>query len=140
LQNRKYTWSNERRRPTLVQLDRVFCNQSWDLTLDGYSLHALSSTLSDHFSLLLANHVGPRRPSPFKFENFCTCLPAFQEIVAQAWTAPSSHTEPFHRLGHKLFMTATALKKWSKSLLSDARQKLQMAQEVILRLDEARDF
>jgi hypothetical protein len=28
LQNRKYTWSNERRRPTLSHLDRVFCNQS----------------------------------------------------------------------------------------------------------------
>jgi hypothetical protein len=140
LQNRKYTWSNERRRPTLVQLDRIFCNQSWDLTFDGCSLHALSSTHSDHCPLLLANHVGPRRPSPFRFENFWTCLPAFQEIVAQAWTAPSSHTEPFHHLGHKLFTTTTALKKWSRSLLSDARQKFLMVQEVILRLDEAHDF
>jgi hypothetical protein len=47
--------------------------------------------------------------------------------------------EAFHRLGHKLFSTAVALRKWSKSLLSDARQKLHMAQEVILRLDEAQD-
>jgi hypothetical protein len=35
LQNRKYTWSNERRRPTLVRLDKVFCNQSWDMTFDA---------------------------------------------------------------------------------------------------------
>lgn len=28
LQNRKFTWSNERRRPTLVRLDRVFCNEA----------------------------------------------------------------------------------------------------------------
>jgi len=27
LQNRKYTWSNGRRNPTLVKLDRVFCNR-----------------------------------------------------------------------------------------------------------------
>jgi len=38
LQNRKYTWSNERRRPTLVRLDRFFCNQNWDITFDNCSL------------------------------------------------------------------------------------------------------
>jgi hypothetical protein len=47
--------------------------------------------------------------------------------------------EPFHHLGYKLFSIAVALRKWSRSLLSDARQKLHMAQEVILRLDEAQD-
>jgi exonuclease III len=140
LQNRKFTWSSERRRPTLVRLDRAFCNQEWDLTFSACSLHALSSTHSDHCPLLLSNHPGPRRPAPFKFENFWTKLPRFQDIVNQDWNAPTSHTEPFHRLGHKLFNTAVALRRWSRSLLAEARQKLQMAQEVILRLDEAQDF
>jgi len=31
LQNRKFTWSNERQNPTLAKLDRVFCNQEWDI-------------------------------------------------------------------------------------------------------------
>ena len=35
LQNRKFTWSNERRRPTLVRLDRVFYNEGWDLDQFG---------------------------------------------------------------------------------------------------------
>jgi exonuclease III len=139
LQNRKYTWSNERRHPTLVRLDRVFCTQSWDLTFDACALHALSSSHSDHCLLLLTNQSGPRRASPFKFENFWTHLPCFQEVVAQAWQAPTTHTKPFHRLGHKLFTMALALKKWSKSLLSVARQKLHMAQEVIQHLDEAQE-
>jgi len=60
--------------------------------------------------------------------------------VAHAWNSPTDHTEPFHRLGHKLRSTSLALKAWSKSFLSDARQKLHMAQQVILRLDEAQDF
>jgi len=30
LQNRRYTWRNGRARPTLVHLDRVFCNKEWD--------------------------------------------------------------------------------------------------------------
>jgi hypothetical protein len=50
-----------------------------------------------------------------------------------------SHTEPFHRLGDKLFSTAVVLRKWSRSLISEARKKLHMAQDVILRLDEAQD-
>lgn len=48
LQNKKYTWSNERRRPTLVRLDRVFCNESWDISFADYTLYALSSAHSDH--------------------------------------------------------------------------------------------
>jgi exonuclease III len=61
LQNRKFTWSNERRHPTLARLDRFFCNQSWELTFSSYSLHALSTSHSDHYLLLLTNQVGPRR-------------------------------------------------------------------------------
>lgn len=37
LQNQKYTWSNKRCRPTLVRLDQVFCNQSWDMAFDACS-------------------------------------------------------------------------------------------------------
>jgi hypothetical protein len=57
LQNRKYTWSNERRRPTLVWLDRAFYNQNWDMTFNSCTLHALSSYHSDHCPLLLASHA-----------------------------------------------------------------------------------
>lgn len=70
LQNRKFTWSNERRTLTLVRLDRAFCNQSWDLQFYNCLLHALSSFHSNHCPLLLTNHVDLRRPISFKFENF----------------------------------------------------------------------
>jgi exonuclease III len=99
LQNRKFTWSNERRNPTLVRLDRAFCNQAWDLTFDSHTLHALSSSHSDHCPLLLTNQETPRRATPFKFENFWTKLPNFHDTVAKAWQSPTSHTEPLHRLG-----------------------------------------
>jgi hypothetical protein len=135
LQNRKYTWSNERRRPTLVRLDRIFCSEGWDLAFEHHSLHALSSLHSDHCPLLLAHQEGLRKPTPFEFENFSTKLPNFHEVVASAWFQPTTHTEPFHRLGHKLHVSSKALRKWSKSLISDAKLKLHMAQEVILRLD-----
>jgi len=58
LQNRRFTWSNERRSPTLARLDRFFCNQGWDLTFVDHALHALSSH-SDHCPLLVSPLVRP---------------------------------------------------------------------------------
>jgi hypothetical protein len=140
LHKRKYTLSNEHRRPTLVRLDRLFCNQNWDLAFEGHSLDALSSSHSDHCPLLLTSQLGPQRSAPFMFENFWTHLPNFHAVVTKVWNTPTEHVEPFHRLGHKLHITFRALKAWSKSMLSDAWLKVHMAQEVILRLDEAQDF
>jgi len=59
--------------------------------------------------------------------------------VQAAWNTPTSNTEPFHRLGHKLHATARALRSWSSSIISDARLKLLMAQQVILQLDIAQE-
>jgi hypothetical protein len=126
LQNKRYMWSNERRRPTLVWLNKVFCNQPWDLAFDACPLHALSSSHSDHCPLLRTNHAGHRHSTLFKFENFWTRLPNFQEMITQAWNAPTTHTETFHKLGHKLYQTSKALKYWANSLISDTRQKLRM--------------
>jgi exonuclease III len=120
LQNRKFTWSNEHCHPTLVCLDCIFCNQPWELTFKNCALNALSSSHSDHCPLLLTNQDAPRQPTPFRFENFWSRLSGFQEGVASAWNASTTHTEPFHRLGHKLHTTACVLKRWSGSLLSDA--------------------
>ena len=77
LQNRRFTWSNERENPTLCKLDSFFCNATWDLSFNTHVLHALSSSLSDHCPLLLADDRGPRRPRSFKFENFWVSLPGF---------------------------------------------------------------
>ena len=139
LQNRKFTWSNERRHPTLVRLDRFFCNSEWEEMFGIFGLHALSSSVSDHCPLLLSNTTMPRRPRSFRFENFWTKLPGYQHTVEQAWLAPTQHREPFHRLYYKLQFTAKALKEWSSKLIPDARLFMYMALEVILRLDMAQE-
>uniref|UniRef100_A0A452ZHM4 Endonuclease/exonuclease/phosphatase domain-containing protein n=1 Tax=Aegilops tauschii subsp. strangulata TaxID=200361 RepID=A0A452ZHM4_AEGTS len=139
IQNRKYTWSNEQSNPTMSKLDGFFCNEEWDITFDKHILHALSSSLSDHCPLLLANEDGPRRPRTFRFENFWTNMPGFQQVVQEAWNETSAHNEPYQRLFHKLKKTSQKLRSWSKSLFSNAKVQLHMALEVILRLDEAQD-
>lgn len=139
LQNRKYTWSNERNDPTLVRLDRVFCNPAWDMMFDHHTLNALSSSMSDHCPLFLSNLGGPRKPKTFKFENFWTGMPGFKEVVAAAWAEPSTHTQPVHVLNHKLRITGRRLSTWSKGLFSNAKLQLTLGLEIILQLDMAQD-
>jgi hypothetical protein len=139
LQNQKFTWSNERRQPTMAKLDRFFCNTEWDATFNNHVLNALSTSLSDHCPLLLSNQSGPRRPNTFKFENYWAKLTGFKEVVKRAWDTPTTHYEPFHVLYHKLHYTAQKLKIWSKEIVSDAKNLFFMAQEVILRLDIAQE-
>jgi len=139
LQNRKFTWSNERRRPTLARLDRVFCNERWDLTFEQHGLQALATSLSDHYPLVLSSLAGPRRPRPFRFENFWIKIPGFYDEVRVVWKRSSPHSQPIRILHHKLSSTASHLRRWSQSILSDAKKKLFMALEVIKRLDIAQE-
>src|SRR5664279_2871380 len=97
-----YSKSNERETPTLVKLDRAFCNIEWDITFDSHVMHALSSSLSDHCPLLLSNQSGPRKPPSFRFKNFSTKMPGFMEIVQQSWSEPTSHTQSVHVINHRL--------------------------------------
>ena len=139
LQNRRFTWSNERNNPTLCKLVSFFCNAEWDTTFNTHVLHALSSSLSDHCPLLLADDKGPRRPRSFKFENFWVSLPGFHEVVQKAWNEPMQHSEPYQRLHHKLKKTALRLSEWSKNMFSKAKIHLHAAHMVILRLDIAQE-
>jgi exonuclease III len=60
LQNRQFTWSNEREEATLVRLDRCFCNKEFDLVLSDHNLIALSSSLSDHCPILICQQARHR--------------------------------------------------------------------------------
>jgi len=53
LLGRKYTWSNERRCPTLVRLDRAFCCIGWENIFPDSVLQSAASTVSDHCLLIL---------------------------------------------------------------------------------------
>jgi hypothetical protein len=86
LQNRRFTWSNERASPTLCKLDAFYCNEEWDLRFGTHVLYALSSSLSDHCPLLLADdsillEARQHRPMPttahteaILFSFLCTVL------------------------------------------------------------------
>jgi hypothetical protein len=60
-------------------------------------------------------------------------------VVQAAWTEPSVHHEPFHRLYHKLQNMVAVLREWNNKIIPDARLYLHMALEVILRLNLAQE-
>lgn len=106
LVSRKFTWSNGRKNPTLVHLDRALCNRAWDGTFPPLSLLALSSSISDHWPLLLCNHqLSPRR-AVFRFKHFWTRSSNFSEIVESAWLLPARGSSSIIILHNRLTNTA----------------------------------
>jgi exonuclease III len=53
LNDRLFTWSNERAHPTLERIDRAFISNEWEDAFLSIELHSLSSLCSDHAPLLL---------------------------------------------------------------------------------------
>lgn len=84
MQNRRFTWSNEREDPTMVSIDKLFCNMEWDALFPSVMLMAASTACSDHCPLLLANTAAPPRRASFKFESF---WPRFRSS-RRLWSAP----------------------------------------------------
>jgi exonuclease III len=54
LNGRRFTWSNERERPTLEKLDRVFSTVDWKALYPDAFLSAMSTGPSDHCPLVLS--------------------------------------------------------------------------------------
>jgi hypothetical protein len=133
--NRAFSWSNERQQPTLVRLDRFFCNSAWEALFHACAVHALTSALSDHCPLLLTDlHCPPRRAN-FRFESFWHRFPGFYATVTTAWNQQTASQNPLSRLHDKMRRMARELRLWSKLHFSDARFQLHFASEIVLRFD-----
>jgi len=126
LRGRLYTWSNERDRPTLERLDRVFASEDWVADFPDHDLSALGTECSDHAPLLKTDSSLPHCKR-FRFENFWPKCEGFLRVVEEAWNAPFpwSHGEvdAFRCLDFKLRNTAKALKSWSSKSLWLVRLK-----------------
>nr|XP_051201804.1 uncharacterized protein LOC127315350 [Lolium perenne] len=137
--NRRFSWSNERVDPTLVYLDRMFYNATWDAIFSPCTVQALSSSHSDHCPLLITSISTPPRKARFRFENFWPRHAGFFDVVRKAWAPGMTSTNPLMRIRVKLGRTARALRSWSKELFGDARFQLHLANEIIHRFDIAQE-
>lgn len=137
LHGRLYTWSNEKRRPTMERLDRAFATVEWLNAFPNHHLRLLSSDCSDHAPLLLQLRAEPWATPCFHFEAFWVCLDGFLEVVQCAWACQSTGVDACRALDIKLRSTAKALKSWSARNVGSMRFQLFMARELIAHLDVA---
>jgi mannosylglycoprotein endo-beta-mannosidase len=137
LQGRRFTWSNGQLDPLHARIDRVFFSPAWEDIFPISDLLSLSSNISDHCPLLLSCSSDRPRSRRFRFEQFWTKLPGFQDVVKEAWEQEVLHQDPLQAFDEKLKRTAKALRQWGQRKQSQNSILFQVANEVILRLDEA---
>jgi hypothetical protein len=139
LVGRRFTWSNEQVDPTLVRLDRAFCNSDWDDMHPAAKLLPQASSMSDHCPLLLVQDYTVKTPPRFRFESFWPLLQGYREVVQQSWNEPCPLTNNFAVLDFKLKRLAKCLTSWAKNYIGDIRKQMLVGQEIILRLDTAQE-
>lgn len=88
LTGRMYTWSNERSRPTMERIDRVFATVPWLESHPYHNLYCHSTDCSDHSLLFLVLSTDPWAQPRFRFESFWPKVDGFLNVVATAWTCP----------------------------------------------------
>jgi exonuclease III len=139
MHGRTFTWSSERRVPTLSKIDRALVSVDWDLKYPNSLLQAISSAVSDHAPLHLSMNVGHHSKRRFRFELFWLNLEGFQEAVQEGWHCDDRITDPFSRLDECYRNLATHLQAWSASKVGNIKLQIAMANLVIHRLDAAQD-
>ena len=137
LHGRRYTWSNERRSPTMVRLDRALVSLDWEAMHPDCHLQALSSDASDHCPLLLQTQLSIQHMRRFHFESFWPKMPGYQEAVVRGWTCAPTTSDPLRRLDELLRNLKIELQRWAASRIGNIREQLLMARSIILRLDQS---
>lgn len=139
LHGRKFTWSSETDNPTFTKIDHVFCTRDWELAHQHCYMQALSSSASDHCPMLLTCTPFHRKFTGFRFASYWLHLPGFAETVVDSWTKPFSSADKIRVLHVKLARLGKALKKRSRGTVEEWKRRTEIAQEVVLRLDQAQE-
>ena len=139
LHGRRFTWSNERARPTLERIDRVFATVPWLEAHPFHYLHCRSTDASDHAPLVLVLSTEPWARPAFRFEAFWPKVEGFVEVVALAWHGAGTQGDMCRRIDAKLRAVANALKSWAATKVGSVRLQLAMARVVIFEFDTAQE-
>ena len=139
LLGQKYTWSNERRSPTLVRLDQAFCCGDWDNIFPDAVLQSTAAGVSDHCPLILGLKVSTSGKRRFHFESFWTKIPGFLDVVKLNWEARVQSNCAVERLFIKLQRLSKGLQKWGQRKIGNIKAQLELAREILHRLEIERD-
>lgn len=122
-----------------MRLDRAFCCSDWDSIFPGSLLQSDSSGVSDHCPLIVGLNTITRGKRRFHFESFWAKIPGFVDAVSQNWNSQVTSNCPVERIFLKLQRLSKGLQKWSQRKVGNTRLQLEMAKEILHRLEIARD-
>jgi hypothetical protein len=139
LQGRLFTWSNGRFHHTLELIDHVFISTEWETLYLSHNMHSLALVCWDHAPLLLRIDNVFRGKKRFQFRCFWPKFLGFFDVVHRAWPCPQQEADMFQRLDWMLRNTTRTLRSWSDRFIENICMQLELAKEIVHRLDAARD-
>ena len=119
ISNRRYTWSNNRRDPTLVRLDRILVNVSWSQSFIGTECKAISAPTSDHTPLLVDTRSIQQKTNIFHYENHWCNNEELAQITRDRITRGTRGMATATRINHGLRLVRAATRAWLKQRASD---------------------
>jgi hypothetical protein len=139
MHGRLFTWSSERRRPTMSRIDRALVSVDWDLAFPDALLQAITSSIPDHGPLHRSTSAGLRPKKRFRFEMFWRNLEGIDDAVKEGWKCADDITDPFLRLDSCFRILANHLQVWSDRKVGNIKLQIAMANILIHRFDAAQD-
>jgi len=103
-------------------------------------LQSTTAGVSDHCPLILGLKVSTTGKRRFHFESFWTKIPGFLDAVKQNWEAPVQSNCAVERFFIKLQRLSKGLQKWGQWKVGNIKAQLELAKEILHRLEIERDF
>jgi hypothetical protein len=113
LNNRLFTWSNNRNDPTFEKLDRFLASPEWDIAYNNITVLGLNRSFSDHVPLCLRTDATPNVCRVFRYELCWNFRPYFHKKVIDNWSllVKANHSIDIWKL--KIKRLKQMLKGWN---------------------------
>jgi hypothetical protein len=113
--NTKFTWSNKRREPTLVKLDRVLINLAWSQKYMHSECRALVRQTSDHKPILLDTACTTVKTKSFRYEDYWLLKDELVTITKERLARNTRNMGIATKFNYRLRMVRAATRAWLKA-------------------------
>ena len=117
----------------MCRLDRVLCTADWEAIFPACALNAASTSVSDHYQLLLTGDSSAPRNRRFRFESFWFGMPGITDVVKTAWGRLVGSADKITVLHTKQVRMAKAIRRWAGDIIGDMRMQSAIATDIVHR-------